>query len=93
MIMKVIVCGPKSSGKTSISNYLSGQTDKLGVERYNPTVGVRILEFELQLHGVSEQVNIELWDASGDSKYEGCWRAIMHDADGVILGNRDVAIF
>ncbi len=30
-------------------------------------------------------VNIELWDMSGDSKYEGCWKAAMADADGTVL--------
>lgn len=60
-------------GKTLIANYLAGQASgqgesKLTTDRYEPTAGVRILEFDLALQG-SEEVNIELWDASGDHKY------------------------
>lgn len=28
---------------------------------------------------------VELWDCSGDQRYENCWPAIMKDADGVII--------
>lgn len=70
MQLKLVVAGPKGSGKTVISNFLSGQTDKLVVsEKYSPTAGVRILEFEGKTKGVSETLNIELWDCSGDDKY------------------------
>eukprot|EP00607_Mallomonas_marina_P002873 CAMPEP_0182428474 /NCGR_PEP_ID=MMETSP1167-20130531/23054_1 /TAXON_ID=2988 /ORGANISM="Mallomonas Sp, Strain CCMP3275" /LENGTH=155 /DNA_ID=CAMNT_0024611409 /DNA_START=119 /DNA_END=583 /DNA_ORIENTATION=- len=68
-----------------IGNFLAGQSDKLVVDKYIPTIGVRILEFEMKIGGVNENLNIELWDASGDNAYEGCWRAIMHETDGVML--------
>jgi intraflagellar transport protein 22 len=74
-----------STGKTTISNYLSGNIESLSSSRYDPTNGVRILEFEKRFNGVPETINVELWDSSGDQSYEGCWKAIMHEADGIIL--------
>jgi len=68
MQLKIIIVGPKGSGKTMIGNYLSEQSQQLAVEKYNPTVGSRILVFQTPLRGVSEDVTIELWDNSGDSK-------------------------
>jgi len=85
MKLKFIVAGPKGSGKTMISNCIAGQSDKLTTENYQPTAGVRILEHELRLSGISEEINVEIWDASGDHKYEGGWRAVMAYTDGVIL--------
>jgi GTPase SAR1 family protein len=66
MKLKVVVAGPKGSGKTMISNYIAGHGDKLFSENYNPTVGVRIVEHEVRLTGIQEPFNVELWDASGD---------------------------
>ena len=51
--------------------------------KYNPTAGVRIIEFESKISGSVE--NIELWDSSGDHSYESCWGAIMNEADAVLL--------
>jgi intraflagellar transport protein 22 len=84
MRLKICVVGPKGVGKTWISNYLAGQTPSLVTEgNYEPTAGARILEYEA--HTGQGNVGIELWDASGDTAFEGCWRAIMHEADGVVL--------
>lgn len=69
MKLKFIVAGPKGSGKTLISNCIVGQSEKLTTDSYQPTAGVRILEHELKLSGIQGDVNIELWDASGDHKY------------------------
>ena len=70
MKLKFVVAGPKGSGKTLISNCIAGQSDKLTTESYNPTVGVRILETELRLNGFHDDINVEIWDASGDQKYD-----------------------
>jgi len=80
--LKVVVAGPKGTGKTTISDFLANQTQELGGVYSEPTIGVRILEFEL---GGSRSVNIELWDSSGDNSFESCWKAIMADADAVVL--------
>jgi len=80
--LKIVVAGPKGSGKTLISNFLASGCSPdlpLSSENYSPTSGVRILEFE------SREGNLEIWDASGDHSFESCWKAIMHSADGVIL--------
>jgi len=63
--MKVVVAGPKGAGKTTIANYLSGHSDKLQIDGYNPTAGVRILDLETRTQG--EDLNVQIWDASGDN--------------------------
>ncbi|VDN06461.1 unnamed protein product [Thelazia callipaeda] len=75
------------SGKTTISNYLADSND-LSFNEYQPTRGVRIVEFEsneLELDGERVEADVELWDCSGDEEYKVCWPAIRRDADGVIL--------
>ncbi|GLE10842.1 hypothetical protein PINS_up023099 [Pythium insidiosum] len=78
--LKLLIVGPKEAGKTTIANFLCEQTDRLGgPEKYQPTIGVRILELE------KNKTNVELWDVSGDQVYEACWPAVTKDAHGVIL--------
>lgn len=67
-------------------NFLADATEVSGGD-YRPTQGVRILEFEvtgLSIPGRST-LDVELWDCSGDKKFEGCWPAIARDAMGVIF--------
>ena len=49
----------------------------------------RILEFDAATHSSASwkggQESIELWDCSGDKKFEKCFPAFMKDAVGVIL--------
>lgn len=66
MALKIVIAGPKSSGKTTIGNFIAGHKDNLSADKYSPTIGVRILEIESGINGISQPVNIELWDASGD---------------------------
>ncbi|KAE9157163.1 hypothetical protein PF005_g32935, partial [Phytophthora fragariae] len=78
--LKILIVGPKEAGKSTIANFLAEHSDRLGgQERYQPTVGVRILELE------KGKAAIELWDVSGDQNYEACWPAVMKDTDGVVL--------
>jgi Rab-like protein 5 len=47
----------------------------------------RILELTEQIateHGDISQA-VELWDCSGDQKYEGCWAAICDKLDGALV--------
>lgn len=70
--LKICIVGPKNVGKSCISNYLSGQTPSLIIDnKYEPTAGVRILEYEINSNQGQGQgnINIELWDASGDTSY------------------------
>ena len=70
--VKVLVIGPKNSGKSTIANLLAGRK-QVTTKNYRPTVGCRILEFEKEapqnpnLPG-DQRVTIELWDVSGDQK-------------------------
>ncbi|XP_064460050.1 intraflagellar transport protein 22 homolog [Ornithodoros turicata] len=85
--LKIVVVGPLQSGKTAISNFLAEATES-SHGQYSPTVGVRILEFEsesIAVKGRQRRASIELWDCSGDEKYESCWPAIAKDAHGVML--------
>merc|ERR1719198_2493567 len=79
--MKILVVGPQQVGKTAISNFLMNDKAEAitAASNYRPTVGVRILE------DVVDSIQVELWDCSGDQRYENCWPAIMRDADGVII--------
>lgn len=84
--VKILFVGPNESGKTVLANFLSDTTDYVGQE-YNPTVGVRILEFESQAegHGDTKTCEVELWDCSGDFKFESCWPALTNDTNGVVI--------
>uniref|UniRef100_A0A915LMA2 Intraflagellar transport protein 22 homolog n=2 Tax=Meloidogyne incognita group TaxID=654580 RepID=A0A915LMA2_MELJA len=85
--VKILVLGPTKSGKTSISNYLADSQDAVSKD-YRPTQGVRIVEFEsnqLELDGERVNAEVELWDCSGDRKFESCWPAIRYRCDGVIF--------
>jgi GTPase SAR1 family protein len=65
--MKIIVVGPKGAGKSTISNFLLGQTEALLNTSYQPTVGCRILEGDISGSG-NQVISVELWDASGDNR-------------------------
>ncbi|XP_026499642.2 intraflagellar transport protein 22 homolog [Vanessa tameamea] len=86
--LKILVIGPSDSGKTSIANFLS---ESINVEEANnprPTQGVRIVEFVISHLNVNEKqhkVDIEMWDCSGDHKFESCWPALRLRVQGVIL--------
>lgn len=49
---------------------------------------MRIVEFEsnqLEMDGQSVNAEVELWDCSGDRRFETCWPAIRHRANGAIF--------
>ncbi|XP_056149639.1 intraflagellar transport protein 22 homolog [Lampris incognitus] len=84
---KILFIGPCESGKTVLANFFSDITETVGGE-YNPTQGVRILEFESQNEGSAEKLStceVELWDCAGDFKFESCWPALMKDSSGVVI--------
>eukprot|EP00938_MAST-03A_sp_MAST-3A-sp1_P004390 g4390.t1 len=90
--MKILLVGPAHSGKSTIANFLAadGKSSTIGSPdtKYEPTVGVRILEFDQggsSESKTSRTISIELWDCSGRQEFEKCWPAIQDKADGVIL--------
>uniref|UniRef100_UPI00358E23F2 intraflagellar transport protein 22 homolog n=1 Tax=Myxine glutinosa TaxID=7769 RepID=UPI00358E23F2 len=84
--VKILIVGPAQSGKTTLANYLADATQTVG-EEYWPTQGVRILEFEYCPDSSSNglRYEVELWDCSGDRKFEKCWPAMRKGASGVML--------
>ena len=87
MAAKILIIGPQRCGKTRIANCLSDFEASPNFEQYNQTAGVRILESErvIRVEGRSVRQQVEIWDCSGDKKYENCWPAILRDAHGVIM--------
>jgi len=83
---KILVIGPCESGKSLLSNVL-GEAAEAASELYRPTVGVRIIEAEVEIRSASQRVTVELWDVSGSTTEAAkrCWPAIKKDAVGVVL--------
>ncbi|CAH8497412.1 unnamed protein product [Schistosoma turkestanicum] len=84
--LKLVVVGPNECGKSYICNFLSETVDQVTGE-YHPTSGVRILEYEqkIKVKGKTGKIEVELWDASGDKKFEACWPAIFKGSHGVVF--------
>ena len=79
--IKLVVLGPCKAGKTTIANILGDLQDGPSTI-YRPTVGARVVDFERDPPAsVSSfgKVHIELWDLSGDFKYEKCWAPVQQD--------------
>lgn len=95
-ILKIVIAGPTRVGKTVISNTLS-EFSNVVPQDYHPTAGCRILECDKQFteeqsknikylkNNNISKIKIQLWDMSGDKKYEKCWPAIQQDMNGIIL--------
>ncbi|KAM8778377.1 intraflagellar transport protein 22 homolog isoform 1-T2 [Rhynchonycteris naso] len=82
---KILFVGPSESGKTVLANFLTESSD---ITEYNPTQGVRILEFEnpqITSNNKATGCEFELWDCGGDPKFESCWPALMKDSHGVVI--------
>ena len=79
--------GVYKAGKSTIANMLCEYAEGPS-ESYRPTVGCRIVEKERDPPPVVAsfgKFNLELWDCSGDFKYEKCWGPIQKEADGIIF--------
>ncbi|KAG7188213.1 hypothetical protein KM043_016083 [Ampulex compressa] len=84
--LKLVLIGPVKSGKSIISNHIADATE--APFDYHPTQGVRILEFEVDNIEVNDKhvsKDIELWDCSGDRKFQNCWTTMRKDVQGVLL--------
>mmetsp|Transcript_56598 Transcript_56598/g.132802 ORF Transcript_56598/g.132802 Transcript_56598/m.132802 type:complete len:198 (+) Transcript_56598:79-672(+) len=82
---KILMVGPCEAGKSTLANVLAENTETAS-ELYRPTVGVRILEFDVELKtGGQQSATVELWDVAGDMRFRSCWPAVKKDAVGVVL--------
>eukprot|EP00049_Salpingoeca_infusionum_P006765 m.111139 g.111139 ORF g.111139 m.111139 type:complete len:188 (+) comp13432_c0_seq1:209-772(+) len=83
---KIVVVGPRKVGKTVLANFLSEAVETDGQQQYRPTRGCRILKFEPDSSdGKRSDMMVELWDVSGDEKYQSCWPAIAKGVQGAIV--------
>ena len=82
---KILLGGPCESGKTILANFLTEASD---ITEYNPTQGVRILEFEnprVTSNNKGAGCEFELWGHGSDPESESCWPALMKDSHGVVI--------
>jgi small GTP-binding protein len=85
--IKIVVIGPEGSGKSSIVNFLAGK-DRVLEKQYRPTFACRVVETLKESPRSTrrgEELTIEFWDVSGNSRYERGWPAIQKNANGVIV--------
>ncbi len=84
--VKIGLIGPCQSGKTILANFLSDATESL-LEDYNPTHVVRVLEFDVNVNvnNRSSKAEVELWDCSGNSKFQNTWPALVWELHGIIF--------
>lgn len=94
--LKIIVCGPKGVGKSTLCNGFCDLGNPIPAD-YRPTKGVRILETDQELtdevvksNQYLKEINaklckIQLWDMGGDKYNEKLWPSIKSDAHGAIL--------
>ncbi|XP_008471702.1 intraflagellar transport protein 22 homolog isoform X3 [Diaphorina citri] len=82
MKIKILILGPIMAGKTVLANALCDLTT---AEEYHPTQGVRIVECEHSYALDTSKTEIELWDTSGDHKFESVWPAFQRDVHGIIF--------
>ncbi|XP_061211486.1 intraflagellar transport protein 22 homolog isoform X1 [Neopsephotus bourkii] len=81
---KVLLVGPRESGKSVLANFISENIK--GIGSYSATQALRILEYEMpNFNTKGAGCRFELWDCSGDQKFETCWPALMKDSHGVII--------
>ena len=80
--IKLLVVGPLKSGTTTITNILGELSEGLS-EHYRATVACRVVELEREPPPAVAsfgKIQLELWDISGDFKYEKCWGPIQKEA-------------
>jgi len=99
--IKIAVVGPKQVGKSSVVNFLGKLKDGFGGEYIPTSALriVEVERDNLQLlrqvksatsntttsTTTTTKALVELWDVSGDKKFQNCWPAIHKDMHGVIF--------
>ena len=94
--LKIAIVGPSRVGKSTITNFLS-EFSHIVTPDYHPTVATRILEMEktytddqaknipILKNNKLTKAKIELWDISGDRRYESSWPACQYGLHGAII--------
>jgi intraflagellar transport protein 22 len=94
--LSIFVLGPPKAGKSTISNFLADFSESLGSVEYQPTQGVRILEFQRKLFGKGKKwkevlvdgildSQVQLWDCGGDTRFQETWPAFSNSIHGCLL--------
>lgn len=97
--VKVLLLGPSRSGKSTLADFLSNQRET-PTSKYYETNPLRILETEVDLETLKikkntnvfasdntrvKRVRVQLWDLSGNAKYQPCWAASANKCEGIIF--------
>ena len=61
-VMKIVVCGPRGSGKTTLTSHLVEENPK---KIYPPTIGVEFFSRS----GLGEGRKLHFWDLAGGNRY------------------------
>jgi small GTP-binding protein len=78
---RVVMIGDSQTGKTSISNYISGRQ----TQSVLPTIGVSVVQsLSISSMGGHFSVPIALWDTAGQEKYRGLGPIYYHGADAAM---------
>ena len=80
MIVKIIIVGDLSSGKTNIvTQYISHKF----VQDSQPTIGVEMFNKDFQIN--EDKVSAQIWDTAGQEKYNALTSSYYKGAKGAIV--------
>ena len=94
---KIVLVGPKKVGKSTVANCIMEQCEHMNcADKYNPTMGVRVLEMERDASeasggkawdGGGDKLEAELWDCSGDQRFvlHSVWERPWRFSDAIFL--------
>ena len=81
MTLPIFIVGQGATGKTWIANHLVDNFDSVN-QNYHETQGVRILEMTKTINNLN--LDVEIWDVSGNSKFYSLLSGISKDAIGLV---------
>lgn len=84
---RIVLVGPCGSGKSVLANYLSDLNIEL-IDDLKPTRGLRIAEYDInnaQVDGVPANIDVQVWDTSGDDKFMPYWSIFRRCANGIVF--------
>mmetsp|Transcript_37943 Transcript_37943/g.60849 ORF Transcript_37943/g.60849 Transcript_37943/m.60849 type:complete len:200 (+) Transcript_37943:209-808(+) len=95
--LKVCVVGPQGGGKTRMCKLLAEASpdqpfvptqglraqEAIPDQQYVPTQGLRVQEVERRIGLTS--ITVQLWDCSGDFRFQSCFPAMSLGMDGLIV--------